>query len=216
MTDELLTLTADTFVRLADTLEAQPLSAWEAPSLCDRWRVREVVAHMSTAARYTAEQYMAELQTDGGNIGATIDRLADRDGRLDPSVLLANLRDEQLHRWTPPGGGGIGALSHAVIHGLDVTTPLGLPSPADEPALRAVLDALTAGDHTYFGIDLRGVRLTATDFDWRWGDGDNVTGRAADLAVALTGRTLQPGRVVGDMPPEGLQQPTPASLFHRR
>lgn len=200
MADELLTLTGDTFVRLADTLEAQPPSTWEAPSLCERWRVREVVAHMSTAARHTAEQYMAELQTDGGNIGATIDRLAARDGRLDPSVLLANLRDERLHRWTPPGGGEIGALTHAVIHGLDITTPLGLPSSAGEPALRPVLDALTAGGHTNFGIDLRGVKLTATDFSWSWGDGDDVTGQAADLALALTGRTLQPGRVVGHMP----------------
>lgn len=67
-------------------------------------------------------------------------------------------------------------------------TPRGLPSPAGEPALRAVLDALTAGGHTNFGIDLRGVKLTATDIDWSWGDGSDVTGQAADLALALTGQ----------------------------
>lgn len=200
MADDLTALTADTLVRLADTLEAQPPAAWDAASLCERWRVRDVVAHMSTAARYTADRYMAELQADGGRFGVTIDRLAARDGTLEPPLLLADLRDGRLHRWTPPGGGEIGALVHAVIHSLDITTPLGLPSSAGEPALRAVLDALTGGGHTSFGIDLRGVKFTATDLSWSWGDGDDVTGRAADLVLALAGRTLEPGRVVGNMP----------------
>ena len=34
---------------LADLVEALPDSAWDAPSLCDAWRVREVVAHLTLA-----------------------------------------------------------------------------------------------------------------------------------------------------------------------
>lgn len=195
MDDDLTALTTDTFMRLADTLEAQPPAAWDAASLCARWRVREVVAHMSTAARWTTDQYLAELQADGGRFDVTIDRLADRDGGLEPSRLLADLRDDRLHRWTPPGGGEIGALVHVVIHSLDITTPLGLPQAPGEPALRTVLDALADGVHASFGIDLDGVRLTATDLDWSWGDGRGVTGPAADLALTLTGRTLPTGRI---------------------
>ena len=40
--------------------------------------------------------------------------------------LLAAVRDNVEHRWTPPGGGVHGALSHDVIHGLDITVGLGL------------------------------------------------------------------------------------------
>lgn len=189
MTDDLLALTGDTFVRLADTLAAQSLDVWDAPSLCERWRVREVVAHMTAAARYTPEQYFAELQADGGDFGTTIDRIADRDGRLEPDMLLANLRDEQLHRWTPPGGGGAGALSHAVIHGLDVTAPLGLDGPAGDPAFRSVLDTLTTGGVSHhFGIDPTGRLLRATDLDWQFGAGAPIEATAGDLVLSLAGR----------------------------
>ena len=53
------------FVRLADLLDAASDAQWDTPSLCAGWRVREVVAHMTMAARYSEEQFMAELQRCG-------------------------------------------------------------------------------------------------------------------------------------------------------
>jgi uncharacterized protein (TIGR03083 family) len=179
----------ETYLRLADVLAAQPVSAWDVPSLCERWRVRDVVAHVTAAARYAPEEFLAEVQTDGGDFGATIDRIAARDGQREPGALLADLRHPRLHRWTPPGGGEIGALTHVVIHGLDITTPLGLDSAASEPALRAVLDALAGGGvHAGFGTHLDGTRLRATDLGWAWGEGRAVTATAADLILAMAGR----------------------------
>jgi len=35
---------------------------WDTPSLCAGWRVREVVAHMTMAARYPEDELMAELR----------------------------------------------------------------------------------------------------------------------------------------------------------
>lgn len=200
MTEETSALTRHTFLRLADTLEPLPPASWDAPSLCEHWPIREVVAHMTTAARYTTEQYIAEIQVDRGDIATTMDRIAARDGHLDPPVLLASLRDERLHRWTPPGGEEIDALTHAVVHGLDVTDPLGLDNPADEAALRAVLGRLTNGGiSARFGIDLDGVRLQAADLDWSWGEGRTVTGGAADLLLLLTGRHLPADRIEGNI-----------------
>ena len=52
----------------------------------------------------------------------------------------------------------MGALSHAVIHSLDVTIALGRPAVAPADAVVAVLDHLVAADGAFFGIDLTGVR----------------------------------------------------------
>ncbi len=71
-----------------------------------------------------------------------------------------------MHRWSPPGGGSIGALNHVVIHGLDITVPLGVSQRSPDESLRAVLDDLTyGGTHAHFGFDLDGLGLRATDMD---------------------------------------------------
>ena len=190
------TLVRQSFLSLAQLLEGQSPGAWDAQSLCDHWRVRNVVAHMSTAARYSPEEYM-----EGGDFMAASDRLAIRDGDLDPQILLADLRAEQLHRWVPPGGGASGALNHVVIHGLDVTTPLDAGPWLDDDARREVLDALTKGAvHTYFGTSIHGVRLRATDLEWSHGKGSAMSGAADDLILVLAGRKLAPGRIQGSLP----------------
>jgi hypothetical protein len=53
--------------------------------------------------------------------------MASRDAQLTTGELVRNLRDETLHRWTPPDGGPHGALSHVVIHALNITVPFGEP-----------------------------------------------------------------------------------------
>ncbi len=50
------------FEALADLLEAAGPDAWDAPSLCEGWRTREVVAHMTMPARYDGPAFMAELE----------------------------------------------------------------------------------------------------------------------------------------------------------
>ncbi len=198
---DLKPLVGEAFVALADVLQPQPAAAWDEQSLCELWRVRHVVAHVSNAARYATEEYMAEVQADGGDFGATTNRLAERDGALDPQVLLANLRDERLHCWEPPGGGAIGALTHVVIHGLDATTPLGIEQWLPEAQRRTVLDTLAEGGaHARFGTRIDGVRLHAPDLDWQYGSGSTVSAASEDLILLLSGRRLGPDRVRGTLP----------------
>jgi hypothetical protein len=103
-----------------------------------------------------------------------------------------------LH-WAPPGGGYHGALNHAVIHGLDITVPLGAPRLAPDETIRVILDDLTGGGVTErFGLVVGGRRLEATDLDWSSGQGPVLRGAAADLALALCGRRLPPRRLDGD------------------
>ena len=183
------------FLALAELLDGLADDAWDTPSLCAGWRVREVAAHLSMPVRYSPEEFHAELRECGGDFTRLSDRVALRDAALLTAVLVRNLRDEVMHRWVPPGGGLMGALNHVVIHGLDITVPLDLPRQPPEGTIRASLDDLTeGGTHAHFGVALAGLRLRATDIDWSFGSGTPITGPAADLALLLCGRTLPDGR----------------------
>lgn len=180
---------ASTFGALAELLEGRPERVWNEPSLCAGWRVREVVAHVTMPARYPAERFMEMLADVGYEFTTLSDRLAIQDAELAPTVLIGNLRDEVLHRWTPPGGGWHGALNHAVIHSLDVTAAAGARRCPDDEAMRIVLDDLTAGGvHEHFGTELPKRTLRATDIEWSFGTGPDLAATAEDIALHLCGR----------------------------
>jgi uncharacterized protein (TIGR03083 family) len=184
-------LVAAQLLALADRLAPLPAASWDEPSLCEGWRAREVVAHMTMAARYGPAEFHAELEAAGFDFDTLSNRVAARDGALPPARLLADLRSDTMLHWAPPGGGYAGALHHAVVHGLDVTVPLGLERAASDEALRAVLDGSTAaGAHTHFGVDIGGLALRAVDLDWSHGEGRPVAAPAHELVALLSGRTV--------------------------
>ena len=187
---------APTYDGLADLLAAAPPQTWDAPSLCEKWQVRHVVAHVTMPVRLTPEQFGAEMAAARGDFTVLSDTVAARDGALPVADLLAQLRSPVLHAWLPPGGGAAGALSHAVIHSLDVTVALDRPPVAPLEAVVAVLDQLTAANGAFFGVDLAGVRLVATDTDWTWGSGEEVRADSAALVALLGGRALPDGRAL--------------------
>jgi uncharacterized protein (TIGR03083 family) len=187
---------APTYDALADLLGAAPADTWDAPSLCEKWLVRHVVAHVTMPARMTPEQFGAEMAAARGDFAVLSDTVAARDGSLPVADLLGQLRSPGLHAWQPPGGGAAGALSHAVIHSLDVTVALDRPAVAPAEGVTAVLDQLTAAGGALFGIDLTDVRLEASDTDWSWGSGRPVRADSGSLVALLSGRALPDGRVL--------------------
>jgi uncharacterized protein (TIGR03083 family) len=193
MTD-LQTWVAPTYEGLAELLTATPVDTWDAPSLCEKWLVRHVIAHVTMPARLTPEQFGAEMAAAGGDFTVLSDTVAARDASLPAADLLDQLRSPRLHAWQPPGGGAVGALSHAVIHSLDVTVALDRPPVATAEAVTAILEQLTDAGGTWFGIDLTEVRLEATDTGWSWGSGRLVRADSGCLVALLSGRTLPDGR----------------------
>ena len=187
---------APTYTGLADLLTAVTVETWDAPSLCEKWLVRHVIAHVTMPARLTPEQFAAEMATAGGDFTTLSDTVATRDAALPVADLLDQLRSPSLHAWQPPGGGAAGALSHAVIHSLDVTVALDRPPVAPAEAATAVLEQLTAAGGAWFGVDLTDVRLQATDTDWSWGSGQPVRADSGCLVALLSGRTLPDGRTL--------------------
>jgi uncharacterized protein (TIGR03083 family) len=190
---------ATEFLALAGLLDAATEAQWATPSLCAGWRVREVVAHMTMAARYSQEEFMAELRRCEFDFGRLSNEVAARDGELPASELVANLRSEVMQHWTPPGGGWHGALNHVVIHGLDMTVPLGVPRRSPDATIRVVLDDLTAGGvQAHFGTSIEGRSLQATDLDWSYGAGPPLRGPAEYLALVMCGRSVPEGRLEGE------------------
>lgn len=183
---------------LADLLEAGLPSVWDAPSLCEGWRTREVVAHVTMPARYDGPAFMAELEAAGGDFTTLSDTIAARDGALAPASLLADLRSPVLHGWQPPGGGIEGALTHCVIHALDVIEAVPLARRVPEERIRRVLALVASPERpNLFGVDLAGIELRADDLDWVVGAGDTVSGPAQALALVACGRLLPAGRLSG-------------------
>src|SRR5260370_32067774 len=187
------------FLNLADLLAAASDAKWDTQSLCESWRVREVMAHVTMAARYSEAEFMAELRQCDFDFARLSNEVASRDAKLPENELVANLRSDVMHHWTPPGGGYHGALNHVVIHGLDVTVPLGVPRRSPDETIRVVLDDLTEGSgHARFGADIQGRHLQASDIDWSYGSGSALRGAAADLALAICGRAVPGGRLEGE------------------
>ena len=185
---------APTYQGLADLLSAAPVETWDAPTLCEHWLVRHVVAHVTMPVRLTPERFGAAMAAAGGDFTVMSDAVATRDGSLPVAELLDQLRSPRLHAWQPPRGGAAGALNHAVIHSLDVTIALDRPVVAPAGAVAAVLDQLSAAAGAVFGIYLTGVRLEATDTGWSWGDGQPVRAESGSLVALLSGRTLPDAR----------------------
>jgi uncharacterized protein (TIGR03083 family) len=185
---------------LATVLAALPQADWEAGSLCAGWRVRDVAAHMTMPFRYSTARFVAELARARGNFSRMSDRCARRDAAaMSAGELMAALAGNAGHPWKPPGGGYAGALTHDVVHGLDITVALGIGRKIPEDRLRMVLASLTVPKtQRYFGTDVSGIELRADDIDWQFGTGSPLTGYAQELALVLCGRKLPAGRLRGD------------------
>lgn len=189
------TLASETFAeraRLAALLAELSPQQWGRDSACRGWRIREVVSHLTMPFVISTPRFVTGLLRAGMRFDRFADRWARADTRVTPDAeLLARLRENQHHPWRPPGGGQAGALSHDLIHGLDITEPLGLPAPPPQ-RIALVLHHATERQLRYFGVDLTGVRLVDPQTRISIGDGQPVSLSAKDLLLVVTGRRPVP------------------------
>jgi uncharacterized protein (TIGR03083 family) len=193
---------------LADALSQMSADQWHGASLCAGWTPAHVLAHQTMPFRISEAEFMAGIQRCGGDFTAYSDEIAERDSKLPPAELVALLRDNADNPWAPPGGGLAGALSHDVIHGLDISWLPGLEYEIPAQAMTMVLNSITgpltlpedavlaadvqpSTDRTsLFGFPLEGIRVSATDLDWSAGQGAELRGRSRDLLPLLAGRKI--------------------------
>ena len=169
---------------------------WNAPSLCDGWRVRDVVAHVVDIyelgiLRVAGRFIRTGFSVDGFN-GVGVRRWSIRPTS---DICDALERHIELNRLTAIGGGTL-ALADALVHHQDIRRPLLRPRTIPAERLRCVLDS----PDPFTGVAKRvdDLRLEASDVDWSKGDGPLVRGPGEALALAMAGRTIVLDELEGD------------------
>lgn len=184
---------------LADALDGLTAEQWHGSSMCSAWTPAHVLAHLTMPFRMTEQEFTAGLQQYGGDFTGFSDAVAERDSKIRPAELVAVLRANAENSWSPPIGGLAGALSHDLIHGLDMTWPLSIGYEIPDRAMTTVLDLqVSPGDRTLFGFALDGIQVRATDLPWSAGSGAELAGHSRDLLMLLTGRAVPHERFTGD------------------
>ncbi|HEY3842276.1 MAG TPA: maleylpyruvate isomerase family mycothiol-dependent enzyme [Acidimicrobiales bacterium] len=187
---------------LADRLAGIDETQWNITSLCDRWRIRDVAAHVTAGAQgaFGIGATLAGLIAHGFNFNRWIAADGRRRGDEDPVRILDDLRGAAANRKSPPGAPTIAVLTDVMIHGQDIGRPLGLQRDFPEERWLPVCDFVRS---TFvFGAKTRtaGLTLRATDMEWSHGSGPEVTGSAEALVMVMAGR----GAVLADLAGEGV------------
>jgi uncharacterized protein (TIGR03083 family) len=171
---------------LADFLTTLTPQDWQAPSLCSKWTVKDVVAHVVSyedlGALGLLERFVKGRIVRANQVG--VDEFA----ALSPDQLLAFLRDHLQPRGLTARFGGMIALVDGTIHHQDIRRSLGRPRSVPADRLERVLDLVPGNPRLGAGRRIRGLRLRASDVDWTHGDGPEVTGPGEALLMAMTGR----------------------------
>lgn len=180
---------------LADLLATLTPEQWEAQSLCGRWRVRDVVAHVLSFDGVTLAGMSGRI-IRGRLIYANqvwVDELAS----LGTEQLLDRLRARLRPQGLATIFGGRLALLDVTIHHQDIRRPLGVPRQIPADRLRRVLsDSLHTPELPGWHLAL-GVRLRTTDLDWSHGWGPELTGPAEAVLMATSGRHSAIGELAG-------------------
>lgn len=185
---DVLRLARDERADLAAFLGTLSPRQWQAPSLCDGWRVRDVVAHVISYDDLSTRDLLAYV-IQGRLRPSQVNAVAlARYGTCGSQQLLDLLAAHLQPRGLPAALGGRVALVEGLIHHQDIRRPLGQPRavPPERllPALRTALIAPDIG-----GLwRIRGVRLVATDIGFSAGAGPEVRGPAEALLMAIAGR----------------------------
>ncbi len=186
MTATLMTMARAERADLADFLATCTPQDWAAPTLCTKWTVKDVVAHVISYEELgvagLAKRFAKGWVVRANQVG--VDEFA----TLSPQQLLDFLRDHLTPQGLTAGFGGMIALVDGTIHHQDIRRSLGRPRIVPEDRLLRVLGLVPGNPRLGAGRRIRGLRLRATDIDWAHGRGPEVTGPGEALLMAMAGR----------------------------
>jgi uncharacterized protein (TIGR03083 family) len=173
---------------LADELAGIGQHQWHQPSLCGRWSIEEVVAHLTAVASIGRLRWIASV------VGARFDFDQHNDRRLvecrgaNPAETLERFRGV-IDSTVAPTRHTAALLGEVIVHGQDIRRPLGL---VRTPAVDTVTTVARFYASRNFTVPSRsaiaGVRLQATDGPFASGSGPLVRGTTLALTMAMAGR----------------------------
>lgn len=176
---------------LAHLIEGLDADQWEAPSLCDGWRVRDVAAHL-THSHMSPPRMVVEAVKSGFRFDPMIRRLAREDSRSQAQIAAA-LRAMIGSRRKVPGTSVQQPLIEVLVHGQDIAVPLGIDRPMPLDAAVEVANHLAAMRFPMNGAErIKGLRMVAVDADFAAGEGREVRAPIRDIVMVLAGRADPP------------------------
>lgn len=173
---------------LAEELAELMPDQWAAASLCGRWTVQEVVAHLTAAAstgrwRWIRSMAGARFDPDRHNQRRMLEHRGSG-----PADTLARFR-AVVTSTTAPSGHTLAWLGEVVVHGQDIRRPLGLSGVPELTTVTEVARFFAERDFTVAGRTVReGVHLVATDGPFEAGTGPEVRGSTLALVMTMAGR----------------------------
>ena len=189
---------------LADLSEELDDPSFDADSLCEGWRVRDIYGHMLVGHTTPMPTMIGLVVKYRFNIPkGSFEMSKAKVEDMTPEEIRADWRRvAEMHTRN-----GIsktisfkeGFLDH-FIHEQDIRRPLRLPKPDDGDRLAAALDAMVSVKGPMFAPAkvVGGLKLEATDVDWAHGDGPAVRGPAEALVLASGGRPVALADLDGD------------------
>lgn len=188
---DIWTALADERRATADRLEGLTPEQWQVRTLCEAWDVHGMAAHLAVPLDFSVAEMLTTLVRARGNPDRLSVLMAERRAQLTGAELVALLREKATSRKAPPVVGAMGPYTDTLVHLQDILIPLALTD--DRPAERWLpsLDFLVSRKARvgFVSERLPAVRLVADDVEWSHGEGPEVAGPAAALALAIMRRT---------------------------
>jgi uncharacterized protein (TIGR03083 family) len=198
---ELIRTEREALIELLETLTPEQ---WATKSLCDRWTVQAVAAHLAYASVMPPQRMVVELARARGRMDRMIGDTGVRGCERGVPAILEQLRSNAEKNAKPMGMPTVAGLADAVVHQLDVRRPLGQPRRIpDESFRRAATFFAGTGfpGSLVVGGNVRkrvaGLKLVTDDVDWSHGDGPEVQGSSEAMMLMLAGRPISDGDLTG-------------------
>lgn len=184
--------------RLVTVMEGFTEDEWRQSSLCEGWTVRDIGAHLSLHAS-TMASVLVEFVRARGDVDLATLQATRRRARRPIEQIIADLRAMIGSRKHFPGVSDEDMLIDVLVHGLDMTVPLGreLEIPATAAAVAA--DRIWERGKPFLAQKrLGGFRLVASDANWSAGSGPDVVAPIAAWLLILTGRLVALPQLSGE------------------
>jgi uncharacterized protein (TIGR03083 family) len=175
---------------LADLLEGLSDDQWETPSLCERWRVRDVAAHVAMAPTPPSiGGTLARAVLAHGDFNRLNYELAVQRASAPTAAIVESLRRHADSRKLPMLTNARNIHFDILVHTQDIAIPLGVARPTPADAGRAAAEHIfNAGWPFYARRRMTGVRLVADDVQFEAGDGPEIRGPIIALLMLMSGR----------------------------
>lgn len=175
---------------IANDLAGLSAEQWHQGTLCGRWDVEQVLAHLTAAASLNQSQWIRSIISSRFRPDVHNQRRLEEHRGNTPAETLDRFRTV-INSSIAPSSHTPAYLGEVVVHAQDIRHPLGLTHTPSIDALTPVAEFYARRDfavksHTHAA----GLQLKADDGPFVAGTGPLVTGPTLALVMAMAGRVL--------------------------